>query len=103
MEPVIDYPATFIYGDNNVLVGGMPQAQVLTKTLMFDKLPEKLEKKFNSLKLPTDIERSMHQSVLVSHLLDAEQIKSPYKVTIAPDKARHFHPKEYCITERRKK
>ncbi|KAG5670349.1 hypothetical protein PVAND_000623 [Polypedilum vanderplanki] len=102
VEPEINHPITYIYGDSNCLVYGCSQAQVLTKTLIFDKFPEKLEKKFASLKLPTDIERSMHQSVLVSHLLDAEQIKSPYKIPIAPHKPRHFLPKEYCITERRK-
>jgi hypothetical protein len=92
-----------VYGNSNVLVYGTSQAQVLTKTLIFNKFPDKLEQKFASLKLPTDIERSMHQSVLVSHLLDAEQMKSPYKIPIAPNKPRHFHPKEYCITEQRKK
>jgi hypothetical protein len=66
-------------------------------------MPEKIEKKFDSLKIPNDIERSMHQSVLVSHLLDSEQQKLPHRETLKPDKPKHFLPRFYGITDQRKK
>jgi hypothetical protein len=99
----IQYPSSYVFSDGNVLVHGTMQAQVLTKSIMLNELPENIERKFDTLKLPTDIERSMHQSVLVSHLLDAEQKKSPIRVPLRPDKPKHIIRKEYSITDNRKK
>lgn len=55
------------------------------------------------MNIPKDIERSMHQSVLVSHLLDAEQVKSPIRVPLSPEKPAHIIRKVYGITDARKK
>jgi len=90
----------YIYKDSNVLVQGIPQAQVLLKTLAFDKLPDSIMEMFANQKLPTDIERSMHQSVLVSHLLDAEQKKTAKIVN--PLRPMRPYPRNYGITEQRK-
>jgi large subunit ribosomal protein L37 len=89
------------YDDSNVLVEGVQQAQALLKTLVFEELPEKMEEKFSKLKVPADIERSMQQSVLVSHLLDAEQQKTA-KI-INPLRPMRPFPRNYGITEARKK
>jgi large subunit ribosomal protein L37 len=89
------------FDDSNVLVEGVTQAQALLNTLVFDELPEKLEDKFSKLKLPADIERSMQQSVLVSHLLDAEQQKTAKIVN--PLRPMRPFPRNYGITEARKK
>ena len=89
------------YDDSNVLVEGVPQTQALLKTLIFDEFPEKMEQKFSTLKLPADIERSMQQSVLVSHLLDAEQQKTAKIVN--PLRPMRPFPRNYGITEARKK
>ena len=94
------------YSDSNVLVYGIPQAQVLTNTTLFEGFPTEIERKIESLKLPTNIERSMHQAVLVSHLLDAEQAKSPYQseaVFAHKNLFKHRYPKEYGISDQRKK
>ena len=96
------FSSSYLFSDSNVLVYGK-QAQVLTKSIMLNALPENMERKFATLKLPTDIERSMHQSVLVSHLLDAEQKKSPIRVPLRPNKPKHIIRKEYSITDNRKK
>lgn len=97
------FPSSYVFSDSNVLVYGTKQAQVLTKSIMLNELPENIERKFETLKLPTDIERSMHQSVLVSHLLDAEQKQSPIRVPLRADKPKHIIRKDYSITDDRKK
>lgn len=66
----------YLFSDSNVLIQGISQTQFLLKTLVFNELPEKVEEMFTNVKLPSDVERSMMQSVLVSHLLDAEQQKT---------------------------
>lgn len=91
----------YLYGNSHVLVNGVQQAQVLTKSLVFDELPEKMEDVFYNLKLPSDVERSMQQSVLVSHLLDAEQQKTAKKIN--PLRPMRPPPRSYGISEKRKK
>lgn len=91
----------YLFGDSNVPVYGVHQAQSLLKTLVIDGMPDKVEKQFNSVKLPSDLERSMQQSVLVSHLLDAEQQKTA-KIK-DPLRPMFVFPRAYGITEARKK
>lgn len=91
----------YLYGDSNVLVQGVTQTQVLLKTVVIDGLPNKVEEMFQNLKLPADVERSMQQSVLVSHLLDAEQQKTVKIVN--PLRPMRPYPRNYGITEARKK
>lgn len=93
----------FMFGDTDVLVYGMSQAQVLTNTSLFNAFPNEIEKKISNLKLPTAIERSMNQSVLVSHLLDAEQVKHHERFPVSPDKPKHLQPRHYQISDERKK
>lgn len=52
------------------------------------------------MKLPTDLERSAQQSFLVSHLLDAEQMKTA-KIK-DPLKPMRVFPRNYGITEARR-
>lgn len=98
-----DYKAkgVHLYGDSNVLVSGISQAQVLTNTLAFKELPRKYEDMFVNIKVPSDVERSMQQSVLVSHLLDAEQKKTAKIVN--PLRPMRPFPRNYGITDARKK
>lgn len=90
-----------LYDDVNVLLEGVPQAQVLLKTIVFDEFPDKIADAFENVKLPSDIERSMQQSVLVSHLLDAEQ----QKLAKLKDPLRPMwnYPRVYGISDSRKK
>lgn len=91
------------FGDTDVLVYGCSQAQALTNTTQFNAFPTEIEKKISSIKVPTAIERSMNQSVLVSHLLDAEQVKHYERFPVAPDKPKHLKPRHYTISDERKK
>jgi hypothetical protein len=84
-----------------VLVSGTSQAQALLKTIKFNQLPERLEESFSKLKIASDIERSMQQSVLISHLLDAEQKKT--EKIVNPLRPMRPYPRNYGITENRKK
>lgn len=74
---------------------------MLLQTIVLNELPERVEEVFQNTKLPNAIERSMQQSVLVSHLLDAEQQKTA-KV-INPMRPMRPYPRNYGITEPRKK
>lgn len=111
----------YLYGDSNVLLQGVSQAQVgfiliyliqwnclncsifkvLLKTVVFDKFPDRVEEMFQNLKLPSDVERSMQQATLVSHLLDAEQRKT-IKI-VNPLRPMRPYPRNYGISEARKK
>lgn len=91
----------YLFGDSNVPVYGVQQAQSLLRTIVIDGMPDKVEKQFKSINLPSDLERSMQQSVLVSHLLDAEQEKcAKIKDPLRP---MFVFPRVYGITEARKK
>lgn len=100
-HPEYQQEGVYLFGDSNVLVQGTIQAQVLLKTAVFAEFPEKVEEAFQNLKLPNDVERSMQQSVLVSHLLDAEQQKT-IKI-VNPLRPMRPYPRNYGITEARKK
>lgn len=90
-----------IFGDTNVLLTGMSQAQVLTKTICVDGLPEKLQAKVDSINLPRESDIAMKNSVLAAHLFDAEQkILEKIKDPLRP--AWNF-PLSYGITRHRKK
>lgn len=54
-----------------------------------------------NLKLPADVERSMQQATLVSHLLDAQQQKT-IKI-VNPLRPMRPYARNYGITEARKK
>lgn len=79
----------------------MKQAQLLLKTLVFKEFPEHIEDSFQSQKLPGDVERSFQQSVLVSHLLDAEQQKT--EKIVNPLRPMRPYPRNYGITASRMK
>lgn len=84
-----------------MLINGVKQTQVLLNTLAFNELPERIEDTFKDVKLSSGLERSMQQSVLVSHLLDAEQQKTAKIVN--PLRPMRPYPRNYGITEARKK
>lgn len=90
-----------LYGDSNVLVEGVTQAQVLTKSLLFDEYPERIEDALEKVNLPSDVEKSMQQAVLVSHLLDAQQEKTA--IIKDPERPSRVFKRNYGITDIRKK
>lgn len=90
-----------IYGDTNVLVTGMPQAQVLTKTVCVDGLPQTLQTRIDGIELTRETDRSMKNAILAAHLFDAEQ--KPLEKLKDPLRPAWNFPRVYGITRQRKK
>lgn len=86
------------YKDHNVLLEGLDQAKVVTKTVeLKDGLPDKLKPK----EVLKEVHNKVKNIILYSHLLDAEQQKLPkLKDPLRP--AWNF-PRSYGVTEKRVK
>lgn len=90
-----------IYGNANVLLEGVQQAQVLTKTIEIKGFPKTLEDSITKMQLPSNVDRHVHQLIMASHVLDAEQVKLP-KVKL-PDRPAFNLPRDYGISHQRRK
>lgn len=88
-----------IFGDNNVPLEGVLQAQHLTKSLVIDGLPKNLEETLKTLKISTAVDKNIQNSILSSHVLDAEQQKLPLKI---PERPMFVLPRTYGITHPRR-
>lgn len=83
-------------GDNNVLLEGVLQTQHLTKSLVMDDLPKSLENSLKNLTIPSAVDKSIQNSILSSHVFDAEQEKLP--AVKDPERPRFVFPRTYGIT-----
>lgn len=90
-----------IYGDTNVLITGMPQAQVLTKTVCVDGLPDKLQETINAIEFSRETDKNAKNAVLNALLFDAEQQK--LEKLKDPLRPAWVFPRVYGITRQRKK
>lgn len=91
-----------LFGDENVLLEGVPQAQVLLNALKFQSYPEKLQEFIHKTAVPSTVEKNLQQSVLNACVFDAEQQKLGYKIKDLERPAYNF-PRIYGITDLRKK
>ena len=91
----------YLYSDSNVLLDGVKQAQNLLNTLVFNEYPASMEERLAKLQIPVSLDRSMQQSVLSSHLFDAEQVKLEHKIKDLNRPAFNF-PRLYGISPSRK-
>lgn len=89
------------FGDSNVLVEGVAQAQNLTKTLITEKLPAKLQELADSVEVSPDTDLYMKNAIINAHLFDAEQVKLPIKKL--PERPAYVLPRTYGISLQRKK
>uniref|UniRef100_A0A1A9WPS2 Large ribosomal subunit protein mL37 n=1 Tax=Glossina brevipalpis TaxID=37001 RepID=A0A1A9WPS2_9MUSC len=89
-----------IYGNNNVLLEGISQAQVLTKTIEIKELPNNLKDAISKSQLPSHIDRNVYNAIMSSHVLDAEQVKLP-RVKI-PERPAFLLPRDYGISHQRR-
>lgn len=87
------------FGDSNVLVEGMRQAQLLTKSIIIDGLPSSMEQTIDSIKIPSRSDASMQEAVRTSFLFDAQQVKLPIRKV--PDRPAFTLPRDYGISESR--
>lgn len=89
------------FGDTNVLLEGLQQAQVITKTVAINGLPQNLEQLLDSTKIPASTETIVQNSILSSHVFDAQQEKTAKLKD--PNRPAYVLPRVYGITNFRKK
>ncbi|XP_055595416.1 39S ribosomal protein L37, mitochondrial [Uranotaenia lowii] len=99
-HPLYKQEACYQYSDSNVLLEGVRQAQVLLNTIVYEELPSKYEERIEKLKIPTQLDRSMQQSVLAALVFDAEQVKTA-KIK-DPERPAYTFPRVYGISDQRK-
>jgi len=99
-NPLWNSRSCCIHNDSNVLVNGMDQAQLLTKTLVFNELPRKLRNIVNSTKISPESNKYFKNAILTAHLFDAEQKKLAIKKD--PLRPAWNFPRDYGITDQRK-
>ncbi|KAJ8673383.1 hypothetical protein QAD02_004645 [Eretmocerus hayati] len=89
-----------MFRDHELLVEGLPQAQQLTKTVVFQNtLPESIES-ISSQKLTEDQDKLVQRIVETSTIFDAHQEKLP-KIK-DPNRPAFVFPRQYGITNFRK-
>lgn len=84
-----------------MLLEGIKQAQVLTKTVEINGFPKSIQDSIAKSQLPSTVDRHIQQLILSSHVLDAEQVKLPK--TKLPDRPAFNLPRDYGISHQRKK
>ncbi|XP_058452028.1 large ribosomal subunit protein mL37 [Malaya genurostris] len=99
-HPLYKSEPCYLFSDGNVLLEGVKQAQALLNTVVYDELPLKVEERLESTKIPTQLERSMQQSVLAALVFDAEQVKTA--IVKVPDRPAFKLPRNYGISNERK-
>lgn len=90
----------YMHGDSNLLLEGLNQAQLLTKTIIIDNLPKNIEESFSNEKILPFYNSNMQNAIKTSHLYDAEQKKLP-KVKL-PDRPAFNMPRVYGSTDSRR-
>lgn len=100
-HPLWKAEPAYVYGDTNVLLEGVRQAQSLLNTAVYDDLPLKVEEKLEQTKITTQLDRSMQQAVLSALVFDTEQVKNA--IVKVPDRPAYKLPRTYGISEGRRK
>lgn len=93
--------ACSFFGDKNVLIGGLPQAQVLTNAIEINSYPKQIDDALINGQLPKTVDRSVQNAIFSSQLLDAQQVKLP-KVKL-DDRPAFNLPRLYGISHGRRK
>lgn len=99
-HPLYKREPCYVFGDRNVLLEGVRQAQVLLNAVVYDELPLKVEERLEKTKIPTALDRSMQQSVLAALVFDAEQVKTA--VVKDPERPAYKLPRNYGISDERR-
>lgn len=90
----------YLFNDSNVLLEGLEQAQVLLKTLVVDRLPNKVEQLLSKSNISDSSDVSVRNAILTSHLFDAEQKKLAIRKD--PNRLAYVLPRDYGITDARR-
>ncbi|XP_065073293.1 large ribosomal subunit protein mL37 [Ochlerotatus camptorhynchus] len=99
-HPLYKREQCYLYGDRNVLLEGVRQAQVLLNTVVYDELPLKVEERVDKTKIPTQLDRSMQQSVLAALVFETEQVKTA--LIKDPERPAFKFPRVYGISSEKK-
>ncbi|XP_062555418.1 large ribosomal subunit protein mL37 [Armigeres subalbatus] len=99
-HPLYKSEQCYLYGDRNVLLEGVRQAQILLNTIVYDELPLKVEERVDKTKIPTPLDRSMQQSVLAALVYDTEQVK--IGIVKDPERPAFKFPRVYGISDERR-
>lgn len=94
----------YTYKDNNVLLEGLEQAKVITKSIQIaDGLPQQLDIKNSKLDLKyslSNLHKKAKECILNSCLFDAELVKLPR--VRDPLRPAHIFPRDYGVSQARK-
>lgn len=99
-HPLWNNRPAYIYRDQNVVLEGLLQAQLLTKSVVVKRLPNHLEEALSKVNVPDNVDKSFQESVLSSHVLDAEQEK--LAIVKNPLRPAFVFPRTYGITDYRR-
>lgn len=91
----------YTFGDTNLLVEGMQQAQLVTKSMVVDGLPASVQQVIDNVKIPSQSDVFMQDIVRTSFLFQADQEKLPKRRN--PDKPMYNFKRDYGITNLRRK
>lgn len=83
-----------------MLLEGVQQAQVLTKTLCVDRLPTKIEELVENSIIPEASEASIRNAILTANVFDAEQKKLAIRKD--PNRPAFVFARDYGITDARR-
>ncbi|KAJ9578110.1 hypothetical protein L9F63_025029, partial [Diploptera punctata] len=99
-HPLYNERECLMYRDHNVLLEGLTQGKILTKTVEIKKgLPEEIEKLFGAYELPEQ-DKLIQRCIFMSHLFDAMQEKLPIRKD--PERPAWVFPRDYGITHKRR-
>lgn len=94
-HPLWKQKICYICHTSTQLLEGLPQAQFLTNTIVFNGLPERIQKLFGAAEQP-DQDELVKRCILLSHVLDGYQDALPLKKSpVYPHK--DINPREYGI------
>ncbi|XP_055524558.1 39S ribosomal protein L37, mitochondrial [Wyeomyia smithii] len=99
-HPLYKEEPCYLYGDRNVLLEGVRQAQVLLNTVVYDELPLRVEERLEKTKIPAQLDRSMQSSVMAALVFDTEQVKTA--TVKIPERPAFKLPRNYGISNERR-
>ncbi|XP_054733072.1 39S ribosomal protein L37, mitochondrial [Anastrepha obliqua] len=88
------------FGNSNVLLEGMSQALLLTKSVEIPSLPKCIRESMDGIKISGLLERKVKEAVMASHLFSADQVKLPKRRN--PLRPEYNLPRDYGIPQKRR-
>lgn len=91
---------SYLFGDNNVLLKGIQQALLLTKTIEVPSLPECIQDSLDRIQITGLLEHNIKRAIVASNIFSADQEKlHKNNNTLRPE---YNLPREYGIPKERR-